>query len=125
MASFDLLRALVKATCLSSSHDILEAGTGKVMGFTGAHQLPMIAFLRHRNLVFTPLPHPLQGIGNTFQGGANCIMFVLCTRAVRTRLFSLCCCCPRPSTQSPPGAPTPPKIGESQESRRTPEVPST
>ncbi|KFO73094.1 putative G-protein coupled receptor 157, partial [Cuculus canorus] len=37
----------------------------------------------------------LHGIGNTFQGGANCIMFVLCTRAVRTRLFSSiwCCCC--------------------------------
>lgn len=36
----------------------------------------------------------LHGIGNTFQGGANCIMFVLCTRVVRTRLFSsICCCC--------------------------------
>ncbi|XP_053256846.1 G-protein coupled receptor 157 isoform X1 [Podarcis raffonei] len=31
------------------------------------------------------------GIGNTFQGGANCIMFVLCTRVVRNKLFSLCC----------------------------------
>lgn len=35
---------------------------------------------------------PLQGIGNTFQGGANCIMFVLCTRVVRARLLSLLCC---------------------------------
>ncbi|XP_072739837.1 G-protein coupled receptor 157 isoform X4 [Ciconia boyciana] len=35
----------------------------------------------------------LHGIGNTFQGGANCIMFVLCTRVVRTRLFSSICCC--------------------------------
>lgn len=35
---------------------------------------------------------PLQGIGNTFQGGANCIMFVLCTRVVRERLLSLLCC---------------------------------
>ncbi|NXN97655.1 GP157 protein, partial [Rhinopomastus cyanomelas] len=34
----------------------------------------------------------LHGIGNTFQGGANCIMFVLCTRVVRTRLFSFICC---------------------------------
>ncbi|XP_068098881.1 G-protein coupled receptor 157 [Hyperolius riggenbachi] len=37
----------------------------------------------------------LHGIGNSFQGGANCIMFVLCTRVVRTRLlksFSWCCC---------------------------------
>ncbi|NXP46788.1 GP157 protein, partial [Heliornis fulica] len=35
----------------------------------------------------------LHGIGNTFQGGANCIMFVLCTRVVRTRLVSSVCCC--------------------------------
>uniref|UniRef100_A0A8C0VDC8 G protein-coupled receptor 157 n=1 Tax=Cyanistes caeruleus TaxID=156563 RepID=A0A8C0VDC8_CYACU len=35
---------------------------------------------------------PLQGIGNTFQGGANCILFVLGTRAVRARLQSLLCC---------------------------------
>lgn len=89
------------------------------MGFIAAHQLPMIAFLCLR-----PSPPP-QGIGNTFQGGANCIMFVLCTRVVRTRLFSLCCCYPRPPTQNPPGASIPPKMGESQESRRTPEVPST
>ncbi|XP_041275620.1 G-protein coupled receptor 157 isoform X2 [Onychostruthus taczanowskii] len=36
----------------------------------------------------------LHGIGNTFQGGANCIMFVLCTRAVRARLLALLCCHP-------------------------------
>ncbi|KFP08432.1 putative G-protein coupled receptor 157, partial [Calypte anna] len=35
----------------------------------------------------------LHGIGNTFQGGANCVMFVLCTRVVRARLFSSICCC--------------------------------
>ncbi|NWT02913.1 GP157 protein, partial [Mionectes macconnelli] len=35
----------------------------------------------------------LHGIGNTFQGGANCIMFVLCTRVVRARLLSFICCC--------------------------------
>ncbi|XP_025906821.1 G-protein coupled receptor 157 [Nothoprocta perdicaria] len=35
----------------------------------------------------------LHGIGNTFQGGANCIMFVLCTRVVRARLLSSLCCC--------------------------------
>ncbi|NWY42718.1 GP157 protein, partial [Sylvia atricapilla] len=34
----------------------------------------------------------LHGIGNTFQGGANCIMFVLCTRVVRDKLLSLLCC---------------------------------
>ncbi|XP_051028128.1 G-protein coupled receptor 157 [Acomys russatus] len=77
--------------------------------------------------VQAPVLVVLHGIGNTFQGGANCIMFVLCTRAVRTRLLSLCCCrCnPPSSTQSPLGAPTPHKMGESQESRRTAEVPST
>ncbi|CAK7317385.1 G-protein coupled receptor 157 [Vulpes lagopus] len=70
------------------------------------------------------------GIGNTFQGGANCIMFVLCTQAVRTRLFSVCSCCSsQPSTESPTGppkAPAPSKTGDSQGSRRTPnELPST
>ncbi|XP_012646923.2 G-protein coupled receptor 157 [Microcebus murinus] len=73
----------------------------------------------------------LHGIGNTFQGGANCIMFVLCTRAVRTRLFSLCCCCcsSQPPADSPAGpseAPAPSRMRESQESTRTPEgLPST
>ncbi|XP_044524600.1 G-protein coupled receptor 157 [Gracilinanus agilis] len=43
--------------------------------------------------VQTPVLVVLHGIGNTFQGGANCIMFVLCTQAVRARLCSLCCCC--------------------------------
>uniref|UniRef100_A0A8C6DLL2 G protein-coupled receptor 157 n=1 Tax=Moschus moschiferus TaxID=68415 RepID=A0A8C6DLL2_MOSMO len=75
----------------------------------------------------------LHGIGNTFQGGANCIMFVFCTRAVRTRLLSLCCCCsPQPpaaaaeSPAGPPKAPALSKTGESQRPRRTPnELPST
>ncbi|CAL1606037.1 unnamed protein product [Knipowitschia caucasica] len=48
----------------------------------------------------TARQHPvlvtLHGIGNTFQGAANCIMFVLFTRPIRTRLCSaLCWCCPR------------------------------
>ncbi|XP_008830158.1 G-protein coupled receptor 157 [Nannospalax galili] len=74
--------------------------------------------------VQSPVLVVLHGIGNTFQGGANCIMFVLCTRVVRTRLFSLCCrCCPQPSAQSPPGVPAPSKMGESQEPRRIPEEP--
>lgn len=46
----------------------------------------------------TARQHPvlvtLHGIGNTFQGAANCIMFVLFTRPIRTRLCNaLCCCC--------------------------------
>ncbi|XP_025030553.1 G-protein coupled receptor 157 [Python bivittatus] len=34
----------------------------------------------------------LHGVGNTFQGAANCILFVFCTRVVRNKLFSLLCC---------------------------------
>lgn len=35
----------------------------------------------------------LQGIGNSSQGAANCIMFVLLTRPIRTRLCATLCCC--------------------------------
>ncbi|XP_006885840.1 PREDICTED: probable G-protein coupled receptor 157 [Elephantulus edwardii] len=80
--------------------------------------------------VHTPVLVVLHGIGNTFQGGANCIMFVLCTRSVRTRLFSLCrCCSSQPPTESPvrpSKASAPSKTGDSQESKRAPvELPST
>nr|XP_061803031.1 G-protein coupled receptor 157-like [Nerophis lumbriciformis] len=40
-----------------------------------------------------PVLVTLHGIGNTSQGAANCIMFVLFTAPVRTRLFALLCCC--------------------------------
>ncbi|KAJ8360780.1 hypothetical protein SKAU_G00173050 [Synaphobranchus kaupii] len=40
-----------------------------------------------------PLLVTLHGIGNTFQGAANCIMFVLCTKPVRSRLLAAACCC--------------------------------
>ncbi|EPY85600.1 G protein-coupled receptor 157-like protein [Camelus ferus] len=69
-----------------------------------------------------------KGIGNTFQGGANCITFALCTRAVRTRLLSLCCCCcpSQPPAQSPPKAPAPSQTGQAQRPTRTPgELPCT
>uniref|UniRef100_A0A673TDX4 G protein-coupled receptor 157 n=1 Tax=Suricata suricatta TaxID=37032 RepID=A0A673TDX4_SURSU len=70
----------------------------------------------------------LHGIGNTFQGGANCIMFVLCTRAVRARLFSGCRrrCPSQPPAQSPAGPPKTPassETRESQGSRHTPDAP--
>ncbi|NXP96258.1 GP157 protein, partial [Passerina amoena] len=52
--------------------------------------------------VQNPVLVVLHGIGNTFQGGANCILFVLCTRAVRARLLALLCC--SPSGQGPPGS---------------------
>ncbi|XP_066297020.1 G-protein coupled receptor 157-like [Branchiostoma lanceolatum] len=41
----------------------------------------------------------LHGIGNTFQGGANCILFCLCTEKIRNKLLprmpscSSCCSC--------------------------------
>ncbi|ELK28029.1 Putative G-protein coupled receptor 157, partial [Myotis davidii] len=72
---------------------------------------------------------PVLGIGNTFQGGANCIMFVLCTRAVRTRLFSLCCCCPTPppagSLAGPPEASAPSRTGDSGAQVDPDELPHT
>ncbi|XP_060931069.1 G-protein coupled receptor 157 [Limanda limanda] len=40
-----------------------------------------------------PVLVTLHGIGNTSQGAANCIMFVLFTRPLRTRLCSALCCC--------------------------------
>ncbi|XP_073325532.1 G-protein coupled receptor 157 [Pagrus major] len=40
-----------------------------------------------------PLLVTLHGIGNTSQGAANCIMFVLCTQPIRTRLCTALCCC--------------------------------
>lgn len=39
-----------------------------------------------------PVLVTLHGIGNSFQGAANCIMFVLCTQPVRARLVAVLCC---------------------------------
>ncbi|XP_071073898.1 G-protein coupled receptor 157 [Dasypus novemcinctus] len=79
--------------------------------------------------VRAPVLVVLHGIGNTFQGGANCILFVLCTRAVRARLLSACCCRPPGPPARPPGppaAPRPSRARDSQEPHRTPvELPST
>ncbi|XP_030078254.1 G-protein coupled receptor 157 [Microcaecilia unicolor] len=43
-------------------------------------------------VVHNPVLVILHGVGNTFQGGANCILFVLCTEVIRERLLSLLCC---------------------------------
>ncbi|KAI1890823.1 hypothetical protein AGOR_G00157580 [Albula goreensis] len=64
----------------------------------------------------SPLLVTLHGIGNTFQGAANCIMFVLFTKPVRSRLLSIICCCRRhtvhrssdTSIQESPSVDTPP-----------------
>ncbi|XP_061700551.1 G-protein coupled receptor 157 [Syngnathoides biaculeatus] len=42
-----------------------------------------------------PILVTLHGIGNTSQGAANCIMFVLLTAPVRSRLFASLSCCRR------------------------------
>ncbi|KAI3357369.1 hypothetical protein L3Q82_015799 [Scortum barcoo] len=42
-----------------------------------------------------PVLVTLHGIGNTSQGAANCIMFVLFTQPIRTRLCAALCCCGR------------------------------
>ncbi|XP_032087473.1 G-protein coupled receptor 157 [Thamnophis elegans] len=47
----------------------------------------------------------LHGVGNTFQGAANCILFVFCTRVVRNKLFSSLCCW-RHSEAPPPSLET-------------------
>ncbi|XP_075376330.1 G-protein coupled receptor 157 isoform X5 [Mycteria americana] len=60
--------------------------TGKVWEILAYVTLPVLYILIKKHI-------NRAGIGNTFQGGANCIMFVLCTRVVRTRLFSSICCC--------------------------------
>ncbi|XP_052449406.1 G-protein coupled receptor 157 [Carassius gibelio] len=39
-----------------------------------------------------PVLVTLHGIGNSFQGAANCIMFVLLTPSVRSRLVAVLCC---------------------------------
>uniref|UniRef100_A0A3P8TUQ5 G protein-coupled receptor 157 n=1 Tax=Amphiprion percula TaxID=161767 RepID=A0A3P8TUQ5_AMPPE len=39
-----------------------------------------------------PVLVTLHGIGNTLQGAANCTMFVLFTRPIRTRLCTALCC---------------------------------
>ncbi|XP_069466131.1 G-protein coupled receptor 157 [Ambystoma mexicanum] len=60
----------------------------------------------------------LHGIGNTFQGGANCIMFVLCTAVVRRRLFACACCHHCPGSwwlATPAPDPAPPYTEESDD----------
>ncbi|XP_032935383.1 G-protein coupled receptor 157 isoform X2 [Catharus ustulatus] len=59
--------------------------TGKVWEMLAYVTLPVLYILIRKHI-------NRAGIGNTFQGGANCILFVLCTRVVRARLLSLLCC---------------------------------
>ncbi|XP_029974796.1 G-protein coupled receptor 157 [Salarias fasciatus] len=63
-----------------------------------------------------PVLVTLHGIGNTSQGAANCIMFVLFTRPIRARLCAaFCCCCPcgqeEAAARQPDGAPRRPAAG--------------
>uniref|UniRef100_A0A803W146 G protein-coupled receptor 157 n=1 Tax=Ficedula albicollis TaxID=59894 RepID=A0A803W146_FICAL len=59
--------------------------TGKLWEILAYVTLPLLYILIKKHI-------NRAGIGNTFQGGANCIMFVLCTRVVRARLLALLCC---------------------------------
>ncbi|KAK9515968.1 hypothetical protein VZT92_026564 [Zoarces viviparus] len=63
----------------------------------------------------------LHGIGNTSQGAANCIMFVLLTRPIRTRLCAALCCCSskcRAGEQPSHGAPYRPLPGQDTATQR-------
>ncbi|XP_051805907.1 G-protein coupled receptor 157 isoform X2 [Acanthochromis polyacanthus] len=61
--------------------------TGKIWEFLAYLTLPILYILIKRHI-------HIAGIGNTLQGAANCTMFVLLTRPIRTRLCTaLCCCC--------------------------------
>ncbi|XP_040007908.1 G-protein coupled receptor 157 isoform X1 [Xiphias gladius] len=48
----------------------------------------------------SPVLVTLHGIGNTSQGAANCIMFVLFTQPIRTRLCSALCCSSKCQTEA-------------------------
>ncbi|KAL1020642.1 hypothetical protein UPYG_G00002800 [Umbra pygmaea] len=65
-----------------------------------------------------PVLVTLHGVGNTFQGAANCIMFVLLTQPIRSRLCALLCFCCWPRNTAGDGArtrPTPLKTGQGVE----------
>uniref|UniRef100_A0A672KPB3 Probable G-protein coupled receptor 157 n=1 Tax=Sinocyclocheilus grahami TaxID=75366 RepID=A0A672KPB3_SINGR len=51
---------------------------------------PVLVTLHVIIYLYLPLLH--LGIGNTFQGAANCVMFVLLTPSIRSRLVALLCC---------------------------------
>ncbi|KAF4096713.1 G-protein coupled receptor 157 [Onychostoma macrolepis] len=51
-----------------------------------------LLLLTDSNAGHNPVLVTLHGIGNTFQGAANCIMFVLFTPSIRSRLVALLCC---------------------------------
>ncbi|XP_044065865.1 G-protein coupled receptor 157 isoform X2 [Siniperca chuatsi] len=62
--------------------------TGKIWEFLAYLTLPVLYILIKRHI-------HIAGIGNTSQGAANCIMFVLLTQPIRTRLCTTLCCCSR------------------------------
>ncbi|XP_071022796.1 G-protein coupled receptor 157 isoform X2 [Oncorhynchus clarkii lewisi] len=60
--------------------------TGKIWEFLAYLTLPVLYVLIKKHI-------HRAGIGNTFQGAANCIMFVLFTQPIRSRLSTMLCCC--------------------------------
>ncbi|XP_010873332.1 G-protein coupled receptor 157 [Esox lucius] len=62
-----------------------------------------------------PVLVTLHGIGNTFQGAANCIMFVLFTQPIRSRLMTLLCFCCHPSRDTAGDGHAPSQRGQGAE----------
>ncbi|XP_003963270.2 G-protein coupled receptor 157 isoform X1 [Takifugu rubripes] len=71
-----------------------------------------------------PVLVTLHGIGNTSQGAANCIMFVLLTGPIRTRLCAALCCCSKCSadSQHSPEAPRRPDLSALGDEEGTGEI---
>ncbi|XP_040007909.1 G-protein coupled receptor 157 isoform X2 [Xiphias gladius] len=67
--------------------------TGKIWEFLAYLTLPVLYILIKRHI-------HIAGIGNTSQGAANCIMFVLFTQPIRTRLCSALCCSSKCQTEA-------------------------
>lgn len=66
-------------------------------------------------LLFISFVLTTQGIGNTSQGAANCIMFVLCTRPIHERLCSALCCCSKCRADPQQSQDTPDKLSSGQD----------
>nr|XP_046251999.1 G-protein coupled receptor 157 isoform X2 [Scatophagus argus] len=67
--------------------------TGKIWEFMAYLTLPVLYILIKRHI-------HVAGIGNTLQGAANCIMFVLLTRPICTRLCAALCCCSKAEAEA-------------------------
>ncbi|XP_056897113.1 G-protein coupled receptor 157 isoform X3 [Takifugu flavidus] len=81
--------------------------TGKLWEFMAYLTLPVLYILIKRHI-------HIAGIGNTSQGAANCIMFVLLTGPIRTRLCAALCCCSKCSADSQHSPKAPRRLGDEE-----------